>query len=381
MIETILTNGRVVTRDAVRHATLVLRDGMIAAIDDGGSTAPGTLDLDNDYVLPGLVELHTDNLERHFAPRPGVLWPTLPAMLAHDAEIATAGITTVLDAIAIGDVRQDSHRLSFLERLADAVSLAGRQAMLRANHLLHLRCEVSYPGLVELFDRFAGLDPISLISLMDHTPGQRQFVDIDHYRRYQTAKYGLTEAELDGFIARLTENRDRYGKRNRAAIVARCRAAGIPLASHDDATAVHVTEAIDAGAVLAEFPTTIDAAKHSRAGGMKVLMGGPNLVRGGSHSGNVSARVLAEFGLLDVISSDYIPSSALQGVFMLAATMADRIDLPNAVAMASRHPAEAVGLTDRGEIAPGLRADVIRVRLVDDVPVVRSVWVAGKRVA
>ncbi len=171
-----------------------------------------------------------------------------------------------------------------------------------------------------------------------------------------------------------------YSRENREAIASACRARGIVLASHDDATAAHVEEAVAQGIRVAEFPTTAEAANASREAGLGVLMGAPNVMRGGSHSGNVSARALAEDGMLDILSSDYIPFSLIQSAFFLGEAV-DGISLPQAVAMVSKNPAEAVGLTDRGVIEAGRRADLVRVRVDEHVPVVRTVWREGARVA
>ena len=373
-------NALIVTRDeVVEHGNLLVRDGIIAAVDIGGLRQPSAIDFGGDYLIPGLVELHTDNLEKHFAPRPGVRWPSTLAVLGHDAQICAAGITTVLDAVAVGDVRDGQTRLEMLREMVGAIGAAQSAGILRAEHYLHLRCEVSYGALIELIEPLAGLSWLKLVSVMDHTPGQRQFVSVAKYREYYQGKFGLTDDEMESFIANQIAAAKANGEANRRAVVALCRDRGIPLASHDDATAAHVAEAAGDGMVVAEFPTTVEAAAMSRSSGMKIMMGGPNLVRGSSHSGNISARALAEQGLLDIVSSDYVPSSMLHGVFLLRDSVPG-IELPAAIAMVATHPAEAVGLHDRGEIAAGKRADLLRVALVDGVPVVRSVWRQGQRV-
>jgi alpha-D-ribose 1-methylphosphonate 5-triphosphate diphosphatase len=379
MRETVFTNAAIVTSDRVIAGTLTIRDGLIADVSEGRSSLSCAMDCDGDFLLPGLVELHTDNLEHHFAPRPGVLWHGLSAAIAHDAAVATSGITTVLDALAVGDVRQDSNRISHLVAMVEAIADARSQRVLRVDHLLHLRCEISYASLIETYDRFAAMPALRLVSIMDHTPGQRQFAKLDQYYLYYKGKFGFTDEEMTGFIELQIANQQAYSAANRRAIVARCHDAGIPLASHDDASAEHVNEAAADGMVIAEFPTTVEAARLSQKAGMKVLMGAPNLVRGGSHSGNVSAVDLAHQGLLEIISSDYIPSSLMQSVFLLHRKHG--MALPEAVAKASLIPAQAIGLTDRGEIAPAKRGDVVRVSEVGAVPVVREVWAKGARVA
>lgn len=376
----VITNARIVGRqDEIVAGSLAVRDGVIADIGTGPSAVASAEDFGGDYLLPGLVELHTDNLEKHFAPRPGVRWPAKLAVINHDAQVAAAGITTVMDAVAVGDVREGSVRLQILRDMIAAIEEAQKGGMLRAEHLLHLRCEISFRDLMDLIEPMSDLSWLKLVSIMDHTPGQRQFVNPDKYRQYYQGKFGLSDEEMEKFMAEQIANAQAWGAQNRRKVVALCHAKGLPLASHDDATAAHVAEAAADRMVVAEFPTTHEAADLSRQHGMKVMMGGPNLVRGGSHSGNISARSLAEKGALDIISSDYVPSSMLQSVFLLPEQLPG-ISLPQAVAMASANPADAVGLTDRGAIETGKRADLLRISMIDDTPVVRAVWRAGRRV-
>lgn len=377
MNDMVLTDARIVTPDTVVDGTVVVRDGLIVAVD-GGRVSTGD-SLDGDYLLPGLVELHTDNMERHFAPRPGVHWPAVSAALAHDAQIAAAGITTVFDAISLGSIRDHDLRITALAEMLEGTRTACDNGMFRSEHLLHLRCEVSQPEIPEMLAGMIDDPRVRLVSIMDHTPGQRQFVNPEKYRVYYKGKNGFSDAELDAYLESACERGARYSAGNRRAVVAICTDRRMPMASHDDATPDHVAEALADGIVVAEFPTTIEAARLSRDGGMKVVMGGPNLVRGSSHSGNISAGTLAEHGLLDIVSSDYVPSSLVESAFKLATISG--IDLPKATAAVSKTPAEAVGLHDRGAIEVGRRADLVRVRVVGGQPVVRTVWRNGTRVA
>jgi len=375
----LITNARIIGRDAEINGSVLVRDGVIAEIDDTPTATRDAIDFGGDYLMPGLVELHTDNLEKHFAPRPGVRWPAKLAVINHDAQVAAAGITTVMDAVAVGDVRDGSIRMEILREMIAAIEASQKAGMLRAEHLLHLRCEVSFKDLMGLVEPISSLSWLKLVSIMDHTPGQRQFVKPEKYREYYQGKFGMTDEQMDAFMATQIAAAEANGVRNRRAVVALCKAKGLPLASHDDATPDHVAEAASDGMVVAEFPTTHEAANLSRQHGMKVMMGGPNVVRGGSHSGNISAKSLAEKGHLDILSSDYVPSSMLQSVFLLPEQIPG-VSLAQAVAMASANPADAVGLTDRGAIETGKRADLLRVATVDATPVVRSVWRAGHRV-
>jgi alpha-D-ribose 1-methylphosphonate 5-triphosphate diphosphatase len=378
--ELVLTNARVVTRHETFPGTIRVADGLITDVARGASAAAGAVDCDGDHLLPGLVELHTDAVERHLVPRPGVRWPALAAVVAHDGECAAAGITTVLDALALGDVGQDSRRLRYLRETAGALQHAVRLGVLRADHFLHLRCEVTYPQVLELFAFFAGDPTVRLVSVMDHTPGQRQWTDVAKYREFYQGQYGLTDEAMDAAIARQTGEHRVHAARHRAALTAVCRKRGLPLASHDDATLEHVEEAVQAGAVISEFPTTVEAARAARGYGLAVLAGAPNVVRGGSHSGNVAVRRLVELGLVDILSSDYYPLSLLHAAWVLHRAEPG-FALAEAVGTVTLNPARRIGLEDRGEIAPGLRADLVRVREVADLPIVRAVWRRGARVA
>ena len=375
--EQVFTGARIVLADRVIDGTLVVRDGLVAEIAEGRAAGD---DFEGDYLVPGLVELHTDHIESHYRPRPGVRWNPVAAVQAHDAQIAASGITTVFDALRIGLDVQSELTADDMARLAEAIRQSGAGDRLRADHFLHLRCEVSAPDCEETFERFRDDEQVRMVSLMDHSPGQRQFASMDAYRTYYQGKLKMSDADLDAFSARRMRQSAIHAEPNRAMISDFCRAAGIVLASHDDATIEHVDRAREQGISVAEFPTTLEAAHASREAGMSVLMGAPNIVRGGSHSGNVSARTLVEAGVLDILSSDYIPFSLLHAAFALGEAV-DGISLPQAVALVSKHPAEAGGLADRGEIALGKRADLVRVTVADGVPIVRAVWRQGRRVA
>jgi alpha-D-ribose 1-methylphosphonate 5-triphosphate diphosphatase len=375
----VLANAAVVLADEVVHGAVSVRDGTIVAVDPGRGVPAGAIDCEGDLVMPGLVELHTDNLERHLMPRPKVHWPVMPALLAHDAEIAGAGITTVYDALGVGDVDERGVRGQDMTEVLAALTAAQGAGCLRAEHFVHVRAEVAVANTQALFAPFDGHRLVRLVSVMDHTPGQRQWLDLAKYRTYQQGKRGLSDAEMERFMARALELQARHAHANRAYFVAYCRDRGIPLASHDDTTPAHVDAARTDGMAISEFPTRVEAARRAREVGMSVVMGAPNVVRGGSHSGNVAAATLAREGLLDTLSSDYVPASLLAAAFMLEREAG--FALPAAVRTVTLHPARSVGLADRGEIAPGQRADLLRVRFLDRQPVVRTVWRAGERVS
>jgi alpha-D-ribose 1-methylphosphonate 5-triphosphate diphosphatase len=380
MTEQIFTNAKLVLANEVIDGAVQVKDGKISDISDRPSNIPGAEDMGGDYLMPGLVELHTDNLDKHLTPRPKTRWPATAAVVAHDNQVASAGITTVFDAVSIGDVNEGSERIVRLIESVTALEHALENELLRADHKLHLRCETSFPGMVEALGQLIDLPLVSMLSVMDHTPGQRQFVSLDAYYTYYQGKYGLNDEEMRKFIATRRRDAELYSEKHRRHVVEQAHAKGLALASHDDATEAHVAEAVADKMTVAEFPTTLEAAKASHEGGLGVMMGGPNLVRGGSHSGNVAAGDLAKKGYLDIISSDYVPHSLLHGAMKLFDEF-ESYDLPRAIRTVSLNPATQVGLDDRGEIALGKRGDLIRVHHSPHHPIVRGVWREGVRVS
>jgi alpha-D-ribose 1-methylphosphonate 5-triphosphate diphosphatase len=376
--ELIIRNARIVLEDEIVTGSLVARNGVITDIDTGPTTAGE--DFEGDFLIPGLVELHTDHLESHYSPRPGVRWQMVSAIQAHDAQVASSGITTVFDCLRMGSDEDGGFAPGEMREMADALKRAQEEGRLRADHLIHLRCEVSAADVLDHFDNFTDVAEVRLASLMDHAPGQRQFQTMDQYTLYYKTKRGLSDEAFAQFVARRQEASALYADKHRRAIVDHCHQRGVTVASHDDATLDHVEEAKGFGVKLAEFPTSLQAAQASHEAGMSVLMGAPNIVRGKSHSGNIAARDLAGHGVLDVLSSDYVPLSLIHAPFVLA-DEDNGMDLSQAIRMVTATPAKTVGLDDRGRIASGLRADLVRIRRDHGVPVVRSVWRQGRRVA
>jgi alpha-D-ribose 1-methylphosphonate 5-triphosphate diphosphatase len=387
--ETVLGNARIVLEEEIRDGAVLIRDGLIADISSGPSAAGR--DMDGDYLVPGLVELHTDHLEYHFKPRPGVQWDPVPAVLASDAQLTAAGATTVLDAVRIGSgaTGKDDVASAAARLLADSIELAADAGLLRADHGIHVRCEVASEDCLDAFGGFADDPHVRLVSLMDHTPGQRQYADIEVFKRYHIGKGHVTESGFDAFVAPLIERSARYADAHRRAIATLASQRGITLATHDDATEAHVAESVALGVRISEFPTTVAAASAADKHGQRIVMGAPNIVRGGSQSGNVAAADLLARGLLHILSSDYVPSSPLQAVFQLAAD--GTLGLADGMMLISGNPARAAGLDDRGQIQAGQRADLVRVRPHDlpaterhphgrCVPVVRGVYRQGTRV-
>ncbi len=376
-MDAVFTNARLILDDEVREGTLVVRAGRIAAVEDGRAHAASAIDCDGDYLAPGLVDLHTDALENHFVPRPKVYWPDArAAALAHDGQTVASGITTVFDAICAGGFDQTkAARRDLFDIMLDAV--ADGAGVFRADHRIHLRCEMTDPDLLELVEPALRRPAVGLASLMDHTPGARQWRNVEQLRGYLLG-IGKTAEEADGEISERSARGRHAVDRNFAPLAQMLRAAPLVRASHDDTTPDHVALARAAGCTVSEFPTTLVAAHAAHAEGLTTIGGAPNVVRGGSHSGGVAMKDLAAAGLLDALASDYVPASMLQAATRLHRDLA--MTLPAAIALVTRRPAQMAGLDDRGRLAPGLRADLLRFRMVEDTPAVRTVHVAGERV-
>ncbi|MEC8128072.1 MAG: alpha-D-ribose 1-methylphosphonate 5-triphosphate diphosphatase [Pseudomonadota bacterium] len=375
-----LTNARLILDGEVSRGTIHVADNLIVSIDLGETIHTNAIDCGGDFLSPGLIELHTDNLERHRKPRPGVLQPMRDALLAHDGELASTGITTVFDALRIGSVISDG-RNAYEPYALEAASTMRRlkeDNHLRIDHQVHLRAEVCSETLAEELEEFGPEQDIGIVSLMDHTPGQRQFRDTAQLILYLKGKYGMSDTDIEQHFTNMRNLQDRHGSAHRKATVAFANAAGAVLASHDDTTIDDVAQSRAVNCRLAEFPTTLEAASECNDAGIAVMMGAPNLMRGKSHSGNVSAAELVSTGDLQILSSDYIPSTLLRAAVKLG-IMLD--DMAAAMKMVTVTPAQVVGLDDRGRLARGQRADILRFGLEESQPIIRGVWSAGRQVA
>ena len=275
---TLIENAEIVFADRVAHGWLAVEGGEIVEIGEGRAPERG-LDLDGDYLIPGLIELHTDHLESHYVPRPKVRWNTMGAVMAYDAQIAASGITTVFNSLRAGSDLDGGGLGSDLLQLGAALEEGRKANLFRADHRTHLRCEIPAPDVFDAVSAFAERYSVSLMSLMDHTPGQRQFRDLEKYATYYCRKSGRSADEILSDVDRRIADNSARSAISRPALVAFARARNIPLASHDDTTLDEVTLSLEEGVALAEFPTTLESALACRANNVAVMMGAPNLIR------------------------------------------------------------------------------------------------------
>jgi alpha-D-ribose 1-methylphosphonate 5-triphosphate diphosphatase len=377
MQETILTNASLVLDGEVRLGSIVIRGDRIAVVDGERSHLPGAIDFDGDYLAPGLIEMHTDNAERHFEPRPGVFWPdNVAAIINHDVQMAAAGVTTVYDSVSAG--YEIGHRREIFGKAISAIEQGIAADAFRIEHRIHIRCELTGRDLVSEVASQARNPLVQLISLMDHTPGQRQWRDLDALRRFHVGSGRRSAEDHERDVVERMDEGPRNRARNLPAVLELFAGRGVVIATHDDTSEADVEEAVAVGAAISEFPTTLEAAKAAKARGLVTIAGAPNVVRGGSHSGGVSVAALAEAAALDGLSSDYVPSSLLQAVVKLC--NGDMRRLPANIALVTANVGDALSLHDRGRLEAGLRADLVRFRVSGTTPIVREVWCKGARV-
>ena len=381
-METVINCRRIVTPTDVMSGHIVVKDGLIAELGSGPSQVNGALDWTDEILTPGLIDIHTDNLEKHYMPRPGARWDRFGAALAHDGQMATAGVTTVLDSLSLhGRSGHGFDRSEALSDLIGALDDAEAADALRVDHKLHLRCEVTNPQLFELLEGYLDTDRLQMLSVMDHTPGARFPGGLEAIKEKWRGQ-GKSEEDIQARIDRQGDWRDSTRASERRGQVASLGAEyNLPVASHDDGMAEHIDEAKELGCTIAEFPITSEAAARATEVGLVNVMGAPNFVRGRSHGDNLSARELATTGKLDALCSDYVPQSMIRAAFMLTEDPFNW-SLNEALETVTAAPAKMSNLSDRGEISIGMRADILRVAKAESGwPLIREVWRLGERVA
>ena len=352
---------------------------------DDGTIGPSTdnveFDWGGDLVVPGFIDLHTDALESRLMPHPSVNWPSTAAILAHDRELVAAGVTTVYNAVSIGNSSRKPERLELVRPFVDAVQIGQKHPSCRADHKLHLRCEITDPLMpVYLQDLLSQVIPDAM-SIMDHAPGQRQTkkMALDEYASWMATHYGSSKEEAFAALDDLlTESKD-HGA-TRAELVARlAKQYDVALATHDDETAEHVNFAHSLGIDYCEFPVHIDAAERTKALGLSSVMGAPNVVRGGSSGGNISASELIHADLACALVSDFVPSSQLFSLGHLLKV--ESLGFAKAISLLTTGPAKVAKLADRGTLTAGKRADILRLSMIDNHPIVKSVICKGQLIA
>ena len=368
-----LENARIVTPEGMRQGSLTIEDGSIAALNADAPRGAARLDLGGDLLLPGLIDLHGDAIEKEVEPRPNAFFPLPVALDAIDRRMAAAGVTTAFHGVSFAEGELGVRDVAFAETLARA--LHGFSGVV--DHRVHVRYELTDAGSEARVTRLIADGVASLLSFMDHTPGQGQFKDAAAYGAYLSRVYAKDEGDIrDRITAKQAEAGNLAARVRRLA--ARARPRGVALAGHDDEGAERVAFMTGVGASISEFPLDLATARAARAAGLVTLFGAPNVLRGRSQSGALSARDAIAAGVAGALCSDYAPQAMLPALGVLTGAMG--LGWPEALDLMAGAAARAAGLADRGEIGLGKRADLIRARDGGGSLSVAAVWVAGAQV-
>lgn len=375
-----IRGGQVVLPDGAVTADVTIANGRIEAIVPAGAgektDEARTLDAAGAWVLPGLIDIHCDTIEKEVEPRPNALFPLNLAFLQFERKLALHGITTMYHSLSLG-VGLSIRGEELMERLIRYIAQRrGERAMVR--HRVHLRYEVSYLVGLPLAQRLIREGLIDYLSFMDHAPGVGQYARPGAFERYVMKNQGVGAEEVAQIVAELEERRARIDWTALRALAAEAAERGIALASHDDDSRKLVDRSASLGAKVVEFPLNLDTAAYATGQGLHVCVGAPNVVRGGSHDRNMSAAEAIRAGAADILCSDYHPASLLQAVFTLEE---QGMTLWDAVKLASLQPARALGIArETGSLEVGKQADVLVVRKIDGCPIVSDTFVRGQLV-
>jgi alpha-D-ribose 1-methylphosphonate 5-triphosphate diphosphatase len=375
-MKTHITHARVILEDSIiEDSSVVIEDGVIAEIDPEKVNADQVVDLSGKILMPGMIDLHCDALEKEVEPRPNVHFPLNFACAQADKRNATAGITTVYHALSFAHEELGVRNNDFAAEIARAVHDWRPHGLV--DNRVHCRYEITDETGLPILKQLLEEDAMHLISMMDHTPGQGQFKDMAAYRDYLTRTYKKTADEINVIVDRKLEAASgAFARMEELAIAAH--KAGVSVASHDDDSADRVETMKNIGADISEFPISLEAAQAAKQAGMYTIFGGPNILRGKSQSGSMKAIEAIHEGVADCICADYSPASLIVSVLKIPEV--SELDVPAAIRLVTKNPASAARLDDRGEIAVGKRADLVAVGMPGGLPQVTNVWSNGKSV-
>ncbi len=377
-----LNDLKIVLPDKVLdHGSVRIKNGIITDIKAG--SAPGDVpSLSGLTLIPGLIDLHGDMLERNVQPRPTARFPTEMGLIELDKRLAGCGITTAYAAISFAWKGNDLRTQESATEMIDKVNALND--LLLVDMKVHARFEITNPATAPILTDLLEQEKIQLVSVMDHTPGQGQYADVDRYISFMQKWLGVSPDSLgtmkDEIMEQVKANIIAEGEKERdwdiiAEVVKVASAHNIPVASHDDDTEAKVTRQKDIGVTISEFPVSVEAAQAARQHNMSVIMGAPNAYRGKSTSNNLSAMDAIQAGLVDILATDYYPASMIHTAFKLARDGV--MPLNESIKLVSTNAADTMGLSNRGRIEEGYAADLVLVHENERFPRVRGTLSGG----
>mgnify|MGYP000037089579 CR=1 FL=1 len=344
-------------------ADLVIKDGLIKEICDY-QAKENAIDLGDKKITPGIIDLHGDAIEKELEPRPGAVFPIHLSVAELDKKLSMAGITTMFHAIGFEDNPKKSRSVEFAIRQIEEIYHANHNH-LGVDNLIHARFELSNIDATEPIKKLIKKGMVKLLSLMDHSPGQGQFKTLESFKKYYGSYYGLSEEEIQLVVEKkLNKDEDKIND-----LIACAKEHNLILLSHDDDSIEKLEGLLELGVRISEFPLDKKVAKYAVSKNIATGMGAPNIVRGGSQSGNISAIELVKENICGYLCSDYHPASMLQAVYKMKEDA--NLDIAKGFAMITTIPAQYAHLDDRGVIEVGKRADLI---VIDDSSLPKVVW-------
>lgn len=377
----LLRNGTVVLPDAVLEGQTVVIDGShIADIyPDRAEEAGMGEDLQGKTVMPGMIDIHSDMIENYIQPRSTAMMGFELGLKEAERVLASCGITTMFHSISM--YRDGSWDVKAIRQAPQVKKLASlistyRHDVRLIRHRYHLRYEIDNLACYDDVMKMIEDGQVDLLSFMDHTPGQGQYKNLDIYRKHQPNEgRDMSDAEFDALLE-AERTKETVSFEGLMALADCARRHGVAIASHDDDTVTKLAVNKDLGVRISEFPITLEVAKAAVDAGFMTVVGAPNILLGGSHSGNLSALDAIKADAASVLVSDYYPQALLHAVF----TLARKEDIPlwQAVRLVTLHPAQAVGLDgDIGSLECGKQADLLVVSEQNGTPTIEQVYVAG----
>ncbi|MDR3585407.1 MAG: alpha-D-ribose 1-methylphosphonate 5-triphosphate diphosphatase [Desulfosporosinus sp.] len=377
-----ISNAQIILPDRVIKGHLFIEGNRISEIVESGfSRVKGypditMIDAEGCYVMPGIIDLHSDAIEKELQPRPNTMFPINMAFYELEKKLAVSGITTMYHSLTLSD-EWGVRNIDMVMGIINSINRL-KQTRSMINHKIHLRYELTYLAGVSALEDLIRAESIDFMSYMDHTPGQGQFKDSDALKNFTMQQHGKKEQEVEDFMDKTIENQARIDWLRLIGLAKIAKTKGIRLASHDDDTRGKIDTLLACEGMVSEFPINLETAVYARSKGIHVCVGAPNIIRGKSHSNNMKAIDAITNHAADIVCSDYLPSAMLPAVFHLTK---EGINLTEAVKMVSLNPAKALGVdSDVGTVEVGKFADLIIVEMHQDYPLLRKTLVGGNLV-